>query len=86
MNPFQQRFAVACLFAGTFAMTTNLATARLMVDTAKRAGIVLGVVSQHRFDDSSLFLKKAIGDGRLGISHAVFSPRAAARDRLLPFP
>jgi predicted dehydrogenase len=47
-------------------IATNLATARLMVDTAKRAGIVLGVVSQHRFDDSSRFLKKAIGDGRLG--------------------
>jgi predicted dehydrogenase len=27
---------------------------------------VLGVVSQHRFDDSSQFLKKAISDGRLG--------------------
>ena len=47
-------------------IATNLATARLMVDTAKRAGIVLGVVSQHRFDESSRFLKKAIGDGRLG--------------------
>ncbi len=31
-----------------------------------RAGITLGVVSQHRFDDSSIFLKKAIADGRLG--------------------
>jgi predicted dehydrogenase len=47
-------------------IATNLATARAMVDTAKRAGIVLGVVSQHRFDESSRFLKKAIGDGRLG--------------------
>ncbi len=47
-------------------MSTNLETARLMIDTAKKAGIVLGVVSQHRFDDSSLFLKKAIQDGRLG--------------------
>ena len=27
---------------------------------------MLGVVSQHRFDDSSLFLKRAIAEGRLG--------------------
>ena len=47
-------------------MATNLETARKMVDTASRAGIVLGVVSQHRFDDSTQFLKKAIDDGRLG--------------------
>lgn len=40
--------------------------ARKMIDSAHRAGIVLGVVSQHRFDDSSLFLKRAIGEGRLG--------------------
>jgi predicted dehydrogenase len=37
-----------------------------MVDTARKAGILLGVVSQHRFDDSSLFLNKAIAAGRLG--------------------
>src|SRR5258708_19581686 len=47
-------------------ISTSLETARKMVDTAKNAGIVLGVVSQHRFDDSSRFLKKAIGQGRLG--------------------
>ncbi|MEO7143517.1 MAG: Gfo/Idh/MocA family oxidoreductase [Bryobacteraceae bacterium] len=47
-------------------ISTDLATARKMVDIAKAAGITLGVVSQHRFDDSSQFLKKAIGDGRLG--------------------
>jgi predicted dehydrogenase len=47
-------------------ISTSLATAREMVETARRAGIVLGVVSQHRFDDSSLFLKKAVGKGRLG--------------------
>ena len=32
----------------------------------RKAGIVLGVVSQHRFDDSCQFLKKAIDAGRLG--------------------
>ncbi|HEX8984964.1 MAG TPA: Gfo/Idh/MocA family oxidoreductase [Bryobacteraceae bacterium] len=47
-------------------ISTNLATARQMVETAKRAGILLGVVSQHRFDDACLFLSKAIAQGRLG--------------------
>jgi len=47
-------------------IATNLETARRMIETARRAGIQLGVVSQHRFDDSSLFLTKAIADGRLG--------------------
>ena len=37
-----------------------------MVETARKAGILLGVVSQHRFDDSSLFLSRAIAAGRLG--------------------
>src|ERR1035437_7083774 len=45
-------------------ISTNLETARLMVETARHAGIVLGVVSQHRFDDASLFLAKAIEIGR----------------------
>ena len=47
-------------------ISTNLATAREMIETARKAGILLGVVSQHRFDDASLFLKKAIDSGRLG--------------------
>ncbi|MCC6587573.1 MAG: Gfo/Idh/MocA family oxidoreductase [Bryobacterales bacterium] len=47
-------------------ISTNLETARQMIDTAKRAGITLGVVSQHRFDDSSVFLTKALKAGRLG--------------------
>jgi UDP-N-acetyl-2-amino-2-deoxyglucuronate dehydrogenase len=47
-------------------IATNLETARQMIETARKGGIVLGVVSQHRFDDSSIFVKKAIGDGRLG--------------------
>jgi len=47
-------------------ISTNLATAREMIDTAKRGGILLNVVSQHRFDDASLFLAKAIAGGRLG--------------------
>ena len=47
-------------------IAVNAAAAREMVDTARTAGILLGVVSQHRFDDSTLFLKQAIADGRLG--------------------
>lgn len=47
-------------------ISTNLETARKMIETARAAGIVLGVVSQHRFDDSTIFVKKAIAEGRLG--------------------
>jgi len=47
-------------------MATDLATAREMISVAAGAGIQLGVVSQHRFDDSTLFLHQAIQHGRLG--------------------
>ncbi|MCP5111769.1 MAG: Gfo/Idh/MocA family oxidoreductase, partial [bacterium] len=47
-------------------IATSLETARKMIDTAKQAGITLGVVSQHRFDDASLFVSKAIAEGKLG--------------------
>ena len=47
-------------------ISTNLETARRMIETARRGGILLSVVSQHRFDDASLFLAKAIAQGRLG--------------------
>jgi len=47
-------------------IATDLETARRMIEVARGAGIQLGVVSQHRFDDSTQFLKKAIRDGRLG--------------------
>jgi predicted dehydrogenase len=47
-------------------ISTNLVTARQMIDTARTGGILLNVVSQHRFDDASLFLSKAIAAGRLG--------------------
>ena len=36
------------------------------MSVAAAAGVQLGVVSQHRFDDSTLFLKRAIEEGRLG--------------------
>ncbi len=47
-------------------IATDLATAASMIRLARDAGIQLGVVSQHRFDDSILFLKSAIEQGRLG--------------------
>ncbi len=47
-------------------IATNLETAQHMIETARHAGIKLGVVSQHRFDDSILFLKRALPAGRLG--------------------
>ena len=47
-------------------IATTVETARAMIETARKGGIVLGVVSQHRFDDSSRFLSKAIAQGRLG--------------------
>lgn len=47
-------------------MAIDLATARAMIQIAHDGGIQLGVVSQHRFDDSTIFLKKAIDSGRLG--------------------
>ena len=47
-------------------MATDLSTARQMMAAARAGGILLGVVSQHRFDDASLFLSRAIPAGRLG--------------------
>ena len=47
-------------------MAVDLDTAARMITVARNAGIQLGVVSQHRFDDSVLFLKRAIAAGRLG--------------------
>src|SRR5579884_3324806 len=47
-------------------IATNLDDARQMIDLARRAGIPLGVMSQHRFDDATLFLKRALPAGRLG--------------------
>ena len=52
-------------------ISTNLETARQMIETARKAGILLGVVSQHRFDDASLFLAKAIAGGPAGQTAAV---------------
>ena len=47
-------------------ISTTLETAREMIETARKAGVQLGVVSQHRFDDSTQFLRRALDSGRLG--------------------
>ena len=47
-------------------MAVDLETAARMIAIAHAAAIQLGVISQHRFDDSILFLKRAIAAGRLG--------------------
>jgi predicted dehydrogenase len=47
-------------------MAVDVETAAQMIAVARAAGIQLGVVSQHRFDDSTLFLKRALAAGRLG--------------------
>ena len=47
-------------------IATTLATARRMIEVARDGGILLGVVSQHRFDESSRFLAAAVAAGRLG--------------------
>ena len=46
-------------------IATNLRP-RQMIEVARGAGIKFGVASQHRFDDSTLFLKRALAAGRLG--------------------
>jgi predicted dehydrogenase len=47
-------------------IATTIAIAREMVAVARAGGILLGVVSQHRFDRASMFLSSALQNGRLG--------------------
>lgn len=47
-------------------IATKVDTARRMIETARKAGILLHVVSQRRFDDSTIFVRRAIESGRLG--------------------
>jgi predicted dehydrogenase len=47
-------------------LATNLDDAREMIELTRGVGIPFGVVSQHRFDDSTIFLKHALAAGRLG--------------------
>jgi predicted dehydrogenase len=47
-------------------IATSTETARRMIAVARDAGILLHVVSQHRFDEASMFLSRALAAGRLG--------------------
>jgi predicted dehydrogenase len=47
-------------------IATDVRTAREMIRLTSEAGILLNVVSQHRFDDAFRFLAGALRDGRLG--------------------
>ena len=47
-------------------IAVTLADARAMLDCCSRADVSLGVISQHRFDDSTIFLRQALEQGRLG--------------------
>jgi predicted dehydrogenase len=47
-------------------IAATLEIARAMIACARKGGIQLGVVSQHRFDDSAQFLRAAVREGRLG--------------------
>jgi predicted dehydrogenase len=47
-------------------IATDRETARQILAAAREGGITLGVVSQKRFDDAMLFLKRALVAGRLG--------------------
>jgi predicted dehydrogenase len=47
-------------------MALTLEECREMIALCREAGVKLGVVSQHRFDECSMFLKRAIDEGRLG--------------------
>jgi predicted dehydrogenase len=47
-------------------IATNLKDARQMLELTRMAGVTFGVVSQHRFDDSTIFVKRALAAGRLG--------------------
>jgi len=47
-------------------IATTVECARQMISIARRSGTVIGVVSQHRFDDATIFLKRALKAGRMG--------------------
>jgi predicted dehydrogenase len=47
-------------------IATTIETAQQMIQVTATAGVRLNVVSQHRFDDSFLFLARALRKGRLG--------------------
>lgn len=44
----------------------SLSRADLMINACATAGVKLCIISQHRFDESSIILKKTIDEGKLG--------------------
>lgn len=44
----------------------TLEKADALIRAAREAGVKLGVISQHRFDDAMIKLKKAVDEGKLG--------------------
>lgn len=47
-------------------MALTLEECRAMIAMCRDADVKLGVVSQHRFDECAMFLKRAIDEGRMG--------------------
>ena len=47
-------------------IATTLEDARRILEIGKESGVTIGVVSQHRFDESAQFLQRALAAGRLG--------------------
>ncbi len=47
-------------------LAVTVETGQAIVDTCRKAGVTLAVVSQKRFADGPAFLKKALAEGRLG--------------------
>ena len=47
-------------------MALTLEECRTMIGLCRDGDVRLGVVSQHRFDECAMFLKRAIGEGRMG--------------------
>lgn len=63
--------ATDCLEAGKHVvvekpLTLDIDAGRQAVERAQRAGLLLSVISQRRFEPQNVILKQAIGDGRLG--------------------
>lgn len=68
---FRLEAVQACAAAGKHLqvekpIATKVSTAREMIRVARDAGIVLNVISQRRFDDTTLFLARAVREGRFG--------------------
>lgn len=66
LEPVQECAAIGRAIQVQKPIATTLEEARGMIDTARAAQITFGVASQHRFDDATIFLKRALAAERLG--------------------